>query len=146
MRVLLIVLLISAALSGPVGLRESAAGPAAYLVIAHPDVPASTVDRKFVADAFLKKVTRWPHDQAIHPVDLVPGAPARERFTQEILRRSVAAVKSYWQQQIFAGRDVPPPELDSDEQVVRYVLAHPGAIAYVSGSAHVAGARILELR
>ena len=146
MRVLLVALLISAGLSGPVWLRASAAGPAAYLIIAHPDVPESNVDRKFVADAFLKKVTRWPHDEAIHPVDLVPSAPARERFTQEILKRSVAAVKSYWQQQIFAGRDVPPPELDTDEQAMRYVLSHPGAIGYVSGATHVAGVKILGLK
>jgi hypothetical protein len=44
-------------------------------------------------------------------------------------------VKNYWQQRIFSGRDLPPPELDSDEAVVSYVLSHRGALGYVSGAA-----------
>jgi ABC-type phosphate transport system substrate-binding protein len=63
-----------------------------------------------------------------------------------VLKRSVAAVKSYWQQKVFSGQNVPPPELDSDQQVVTFVLRNPGAVGYVSSAANVEGVKTLSLR
>jgi hypothetical protein len=120
--------------------------PPAFVIIVHPRNPNQSLERRFVADALLKKTTRWPNGEVIKPVDLPPDAMARERFSHEILKRSVSAVKSYWQQIIFTGRDVPPPELASDDLVVQYVLRHEGAIGYVSGSAHLGGAVTVTLR
>jgi ABC-type phosphate transport system substrate-binding protein len=127
-------------------LAEERASTPAYRVIVHPSNPASGVDRKFLADAFLKKSTRWPNQELIRPVDLDAATSTRRTFTREVLARSVSAVRNYWQQSIFSGRDVPPPELDSDEEVVRYVLRHSGAVGYVSGSANVSGAKILAVK
>ena len=62
------------------------------------------------------------------------------------MRRSVEAVKTYWQQAVFSGRDIPPPELDSDDDVVRYVLRNPGGVGYVTGNADLHGARVLVVR
>jgi len=123
-----------------------AAGEAApgFIIVAHPGVPA--VDQKFVADAFLKKITRWPSGEPIRAVDLRFGAPARASFSDLVLRRSVFAVRSYWQQRIFTGRGVPPPELDSDEAVLRHVRAHPGAVGYVSAGANTSLVQVLALR
>ena len=49
--------------------------------------------------------------------------------------KKVSSVKSYWQTMIFSGRATPPPELDSDRQVLDYVRGKPGAIGYVSAGA-----------
>ncbi len=118
----------------------------AYRVIVHPSNSASGVDRKFLMDAFLKKSTRWPNQELIRPVDLDAQTLARRTFSRAVLARSVSAVKSYWQQSIFSGRDVPPPELDTDEEVIKYVLKHGGAVGYVSGSANVSGVKILTVK
>lgn len=112
-----------------------------FRVIANPSVPASRVERRFLDDAFLKRVTRWGDGQTIHPVDLQATSPVREAFTRSVLQRSVAAVRSYWQQLIFAGRTLPPPELDSDAAVVAYVASTPGAIGYVSAATPAPGAK-----
>ncbi|HET6148540.1 MAG TPA: hypothetical protein VFH68_13485 [Polyangia bacterium] len=117
-----------------------------FQMIVHPSNPATAVDRRFVVDAFLKKVSRWPNDEVIWPADLDGDSPVRRRFSEQVLRRSVASVKTYWQQLVFSGRDVPPPELDNDWQVVRYVLKHPGAIAYISSGASLEGTKILKVR
>jgi ABC-type phosphate transport system substrate-binding protein len=108
-----------------------------FRVIVNQTNPITSVDRKTLADVFLKKVTRWGGGEVIRPVDLRPEAAARVAFTEEVLRRTVIAVKSYWQQLVFSGRDVPPPEVDSDEQVIKFVLRSPGAVGYVSGDAHL---------
>ena len=49
-------------------------------------------------------------------------------------------------QAIFSGRGVPPPELDSDEAVIRFVLKYPGAIGYVSAGADIGAAKPLHVR
>ena len=117
-----------------------------YRVIAHHQHETTSVDRQFLARAFLKKVTNWPNGEGIRPVDQLHGSPVRNRFSEEVLGRSVLAVRNYWQQLIFSGRAVPPPELDSDEAVVRFVLRTPGAIGYVSGAADVRNARVINFR
>lgn len=115
-------------------------------VIVNPHNSVVSVDRKFLAEAFFKRVTRWGHMEAIRPVDLRPDAPARHAFSEAVLRRSVAAVKTYWQQAVFAGRDVPPPELETEDEVVRFVLRNPGAVGYVSNDTNIGNARVLPVK
>jgi ABC-type phosphate transport system substrate-binding protein len=139
---LAILVLLLAALPAAAG----GAPPSAYQVIVNPRNPTGVVERKFLADVFLKKITRWSHEEIVRPVDLRPDSPVRQTFCDDVLKRSVAAVKSYWQQLVFSGRDVPPPELGSDDEVVAYVLKHAGAVGYVSGGASLQGAKILIVR
>jgi ABC-type phosphate transport system substrate-binding protein len=117
--------------------------PPPYLVVVNVANPTSTASRRFIGDAFLKKTTRWPNGDVIRPVDQADDAAVRRRFTEDVLKRSVAAVKSYWQQIVFTGRDLPPPELGSDEEVVKFVISHPGAIGYVAGDAATTGVKVL---
>jgi len=76
---------------------------------------------------------RAPHEGACEggadgetalPVDLRSDSSVRRKFSESVLKRSVAAIRSYWQQRIFSGREVPPPELDSDAAVLRYVAKY----------------------
>ena len=110
-------------------------------MIVHPSNPATHLERAFLEEAFLKKTSRWPDDQVIKPVDLAPDSSVRRQFSEEVVRRSVQAVKVYWQQRIFSGRDVPPPEFDHDDEVIAYVLKHTGAVAYVAADANLRGAK-----
>lgn len=117
-----------------------------FRVVVHPSNRLRSAERAFLADAFLKKVTRWEGGQVIRPVDLRSDNRARRRFSENVLKRSVGAVRSYWQQRIFSGRDVPPVELDSDESVVAFVAKSEGAVGYVSGAAKLTGVRELVIQ
>jgi ABC-type phosphate transport system substrate-binding protein len=121
-------------------------GAAVLRVIVNPQNQAGPVDRKFLTEVFLKKVTRWGNMEVIRPVDQRADSSVRASFTVAMMRRSVEAVKTYWQQAVFSGRDIPPPELESDEDVVRFVLRNPGAVGYVSGTVDLRGARVLTVR
>ena len=121
--------------------------PAApYRVVVHPRNPQASADRRYLSQVFLRKTAHWPHGDSIRPVDLPPESTVRRRFTEEIHSRSVAAVKSYWQQVIFSGRGLPPPELASEEAVVRFVSRNPGAVGYVSGSVDVRTVKLLMVK
>jgi ABC-type phosphate transport system substrate-binding protein len=117
-----------------------------FRVIVHPDNPSTALTREFLIDAFLKRTTRWNDGEAIRPVDQRVDSAVRRRFSDSVLQRSVAAVKSYWQQRIFSGRDLPPPELDSDDAVMSYVLKHRGAVGYVSGTAKLDRVKAVALQ
>jgi ABC-type phosphate transport system substrate-binding protein len=140
--------LLALTLAAPPAALVAQARPASqgFLVIVHPSNPLSRLDQKFLANAFLKKTTRWDNDVGIRPVDLGPDSPVRRRFSQDVVGRPVDGVKSYWQQQLFSGRDVPPPELDSDDEVVKYVLRFNGAVGYVSSSADIRSAKVVAVK
>jgi len=119
---------------------------AGYQMIRNPDNPIDAVDRQFLEDVFLKKRTAWPNGAVIQPVDLAPASAARRQFSDDVLRRPVDAIRSYWQQRIFAGRELPPPELGTDLDVVRFVLRERGAVGYVSNGAALNGAKPLTVK
>jgi hypothetical protein len=144
MRFFLVTLVVSiVALLVPIGVVSADKTPPPYLLIVNSANTSNSASRRFVGDAFLKKTTRWPKGEVIRPADLAAVAGVRRRFTEDVLNRSVAAVRSYWQQMVFSGRDLPPPELDSDQEVVKFVIKHPGAIGYVAGDASVVGVKVL---
>ena len=117
-----------------------------FVVIVHPNNPSTAVSQDFVAQVFFKRTTRWGHGEAIQPVDLPLQSAVRRAFSSTVLRRSAPAVRGYWLQRIFSGRDVPPIELRSDPDVVRYVLGSPGAIGYVSARSNHTQAKVLTVR
>lgn len=117
----------------------------AVRVIVNAKNRATHLDRRFVAEAFLKKVTHWDEDQAIQPVDLGQRSAVRDRFSHDVLERDVASVRRYWAQQVFSGRGVPPPEVSNDADVVKYVASHPGGIGYVAAGVDLSGVKIIEV-
>jgi hypothetical protein len=141
-RALLAATLLGLALGGAAPARAS---DPEFRVIVNPSNGLPGVDREFAADVFLKKITRWPDGEGIKPVDLRPDNPVRRHFSENVLKRSVGAVRSYWQQRIFSGRDVPPPELETEDAVVTYVAHNVGAVGYVSGGTKLTGVRELAL-
>lgn len=122
--------------------RADAAG---FCLIVNQANPATAASASEIADLFLKRTTRWSDGELVRAVDLRPDASARQAFSREVLKRSVSAVRNYWQQRIFSGRDVPPPELESDQAVIRYVASHRGAIGYISQCVQASAVKVLKV-
>jgi len=105
-----------------------------FVVIVRADNPSSVIDREALSQIFLKRTTTWPDGVHAEPVDLVSSDAARAAFTKAVLRKSMGAVRAFWQQQIYSGRDIPPPEKNSGAEVIAFVAAHPGAVGYVAAA------------
>jgi ABC-type phosphate transport system substrate-binding protein len=118
---------------------------ASFHIIVNAANPVSALSRIEVSRLLLKKTTRWENGRVVEPADLAEAAPAREAMSEAVHRRGPAAIKSYWQQQIFSGADVPPPEFSSDSDVVAYVKARAGGIGYVSAVPADPGVKVLRL-
>ena len=107
----------------------------AYTVIVNASNGTASLSRDEAAMMFLKQKLTWADGQTVAPVDLPKANSARAAFTEKVLGRSVSAVTSYWQGQIFAGGAQPPVEKPSDADIIAFVRANPNAIGYVSAGA-----------
>lgn len=128
-RVLITLALVTGVLTAPAQAQDKD-----FVVIVNAFNPFVTIRYDDLSRIFLKKSVTWSNGQAALPVDQPEGSNMRRRFTARVLNRDTGSVKSYWQQQVFSGRAVPPPALDSDAAVLEFVRQHPYAVGYVSAS------------
>lgn len=113
---------------------EAAGG---YKVIVNSGVSFTQLSKDEVQRIMMKKTSKFSDGTKADPVDLHPDSPVREAFSQDVLGRSTSGIKNFWQRQIFSGKNVPPPELPSDADVIAFVSANPGGLGYVSEGAQV---------
>ena len=117
-----------------------------FKVIVHADNPTTSVERSKLSKMFLKKSKRWDDGESVKPIDQDEKSEVRERFTRTVHKKSISAIKSYWQRMIFSGRDVPPQEVATDAEVIEFVAAERGAVGYVSSGAELgSGVKVLEV-
>jgi len=117
-----------------------------FKIIVNSSNPIESIARSELSNIFLKQETSWPDGQVVLPVDQKESSQVRADFCRVILRRPVAAVKSFWQKQIFSGSAVPPVEKNSSEEVVGYVNAFHGAVGYVGPTTSLSsGVKVIRL-
>ena len=125
---------------------RAARAQGSFVVVVNATNRASSISRAELAALFTKKEESWSDGSAAFPVDLPADDPTREAFTEAIHGKSPQAIRAYWQQQIFSGRAVPPPERDSDEEVLAYVRSTAGAVGYVRPTARLGpGVKVLGI-
>jgi ABC-type phosphate transport system substrate-binding protein len=132
-----------ATLAVAVAITAQRASAVDFVVIVNAANPVSSLSKDQTSKMFLKKVLKWEDGAAVVPVDQAQGAAVRAAFSQAIHGRSASAIASYWQQQIFAGKDLPPVEKSGDAAIIAFVKANPGAIGYISASAPVKDVKVL---
>ncbi|HEX7640272.1 MAG TPA: hypothetical protein VF457_17895, partial [Burkholderiaceae bacterium] len=84
-----------------------------------------------IGGIFARKRRLWDDRSPIVPVNLPLDHPLRRQFSQDVFGRLPQDMQDYWSDQYFHGV-LPPPVLGSEEAVLRFVAATPGAIGYVS--------------
>jgi ABC-type phosphate transport system substrate-binding protein len=119
---------------------------AGFRIVGNPRVPISSLSKSAVSDIFMKRISKWDDGTPIVVVDQTPDSPARISFTTAVYNKNVTAIVSYWQQQIFAGRNVPPVEQSTEQEVLNTLRNTPGAIGYVSDKLTIQGLKVIEIR
>ena len=117
-----------------------------FKLVANADVAASALSTKEISNIFLKKMTVWDSGLEISPVDLAVDNPVREAFSREIHGKGAGPVNRRWERLIFSGAAVPPPNVESDIQVLDFVRRTAGGVGYVSASASLPeGVKLLDI-
>ncbi|MEM9555170.1 MAG: hypothetical protein AAGC60_13020 [Acidobacteriota bacterium] len=146
MKKTLVVSLVAALVGAVLILGPSAFGQSpGYRVIVNSSNPADQISKDLLSSYLLKKKSRWDHGITVEPADLDSQSQTRVALSEDVHGRSVASIKNYWQRQIFSGRNVPPPEVSSDSEMVAFVSSNPGGIGYVSASASLSGVKSIRV-
>lgn len=117
-----------------------------FKVIVNDANSIDSLSKSQVSRLFLKKETRWKSGFGVSPVDQLPRSELRIEFSDSIHDKKVDWIKSYWQKLIFSGRKTPPPELESDREILDFVRHNVGAVGYVSVRAALGeGVKVLAI-
>ncbi len=127
------------------GATPAAAQADGFIVIVNQTNPVTALSRQQVADIFMKQLRQWEHGGDVHPVDLPAVSNVRDAFSRAVHGKPAAAVASWWGQQMFSGRAVPPPQRSSDRAVNTFVREDGLAIGYVSPGAAEAGVKVIRI-
>ena len=115
-------------------------------IIVNAGNPISELSTSEVAGLFMKKIAKFPGGGLATPVEQAKSSAIRGVFSRSLLGRPASALDSYWQQQIFAGGELPPAAKPSDDEVIAFVRATPGGIGYVSAGASLTGVKAVTIK
>jgi len=116
-----------------------------FKVVGNSDSTPVTMSKRDLARIFLKRESSWPSGRTAVPVDQIGNNALRESFAERVLDRSLVSVESYWQAQVFSGKESPPKGLRSDTEVIAFVSKMPGAVGYVSANAPTEGVTVISI-
>lgn len=132
----------AAALGGP-ALAQSGAGDAGFVIVTHPGVgkvDAATLQRLYTGRAI--EVAGQP----VTVVNLAPGAPARERFLEQVVGLDNDRYVAYWTVRRHVGKGVPPREFRTPAALLEHVRNTPGAIGYLPPAEVKAGVNVVMVK
>lgn len=101
------------------------------VVVAHSKSGVERLTRDEVTNIFLGRYRRLASGLTAEPVEMQGDAEIKAQFYRRLVGKSLAEINAYWARLVFSGKTRPPLALASAEEALHYVLAHPGALAYV---------------
>jgi TonB family protein len=113
-------------------------------VIANSSVRADTISADEIKRVFLEERRSLDDGTHVAPV-LEKDGPVHEAFLRAYLGRTDDDLLTYYRALVFTGRGSMPKELDSDAEVVAYVIKTRGAIGYVSAETTTEGVKTLAI-
>jgi hypothetical protein len=101
------------------------------VLIGNSDVPKMDADT--IAKVYTGKMISVS-GVSVKPVNMKSGAAARNRFLQIFLNQDDEKYIAYWTVRRYIGKGVPPKEMDSSAEVIRFVQSTPGGVGYIEAA------------
>jgi hypothetical protein len=103
----------------------------------------AAMTRNEVVNLFFGRTRQFFNGVEAQPVDMVDSHPDRARFYNALLGKDLSEINAYWSRQVFSGRMQPPIKVGSSEEVMKWVVSHPGGIGFVDLSKADARVRVV---
>jgi len=113
------------------------------LIIANHSVKAESISQDEARDIFLGDSNSLGGSH-VAPVVLQKGA-SQTAFLQ-MVGKSESAFEATWRKQVFTGKGSMPHACESEDALIAYVGATPGAVGYVSAGKSPAGVKVLKVK
>ena len=115
-----------------------------FVVITHPDNSIDSISPKSLKDIITGTQNRWQSGKAVRLV-FYEGGEFHTKFVESVTGSRVSRFTRAWKRSIFTGRAMAPREVETYEEMVAYILKHPGSFGYVP-SGEVGEAKVLEVK
>lgn len=116
---------------------------AELVVVVNARCGVAAMTRNEVVNIFFGRNRQFFNGVEAQPVDLADTHSDRGRFYGGLVGKDLSEVNSYWSRQVFSGRMQPPPKVASPEEVLKWVVSHPGGIGFVELSKADARVRVV---
>ncbi len=101
------------------------------VVVANPKSGIERLSQDEVINIYLGRYRRLASGITAEPVDLPADSEQKARFYRRLVGKTLPEINAYWARLVFSGRTRPPQLVDHVEAALDYVVARPGALAYV---------------
>lgn len=122
------------------GLAAQAVSAEEVVVIGHAGLPAA--DRA----TLMRLYTGRSIELAGTPVTVIntaPGTAIREYFLKHVVLMDETRYRAYWTVRRHVGKGAPPQEMDSDQEVIRFVTTAPGSVGYIGVGSVTEGLNVI---
>jgi hypothetical protein len=114
-----------------------------FVVIGHSSLPKT--DMATLQRLYTGRVVSIGQQSAV-PVNLPPGNRVRRQFLETVLGQDEEQYTGYWLVRRYVGKGAPPQEVADVDEMLRHVLATPGAVGYLPLSRVPPGSNIIFRR
>lgn len=116
---------------------------AELVVVVNARAGVALMTRNEVINIFFGRYRQFFNGLEAQPVDLSDAHPDRARFYKGLVGKDLSDVNAYWSRQLFSGGMQPPPKVNTSEEVLRWVITHPGGIGFIEMSKADARVRVV---
>lgn len=116
---------------------------AELVVVVNARCGVAAMTRNEVVNVFFGRNRQFFNGIEAQPVDLPDAHPDRVRFYSGLVGKDLSEVNAYWSRQVFSGRMQPPQKVNTTEEILKWVISHPGGIGFVDLSKADARVRVV---
>lgn len=120
----------------------------AEIVIAHPDVPISSLSQQDLRSIFTMRTSRWPNQKPVYVFVLADKEPLHRSFVKSKLGMFPYQLRMIWDRSVFSGAGFPPILVPSTQAMLLRVQNTKGAVGYMDDSGYpiLTGVKIIEIQ
>lgn len=111
-------------------------------VIVHESVSINEIDANGLLDIYLLNSQNWGDGSKIYVTDFKGSNELKNRF-YELLKMKPAEIQKIWLKKQFSGKAIPPTTVNSEEELIKRVVATKGAIGYVTSTTLPEGVKVI---
>jgi len=124
-------------------LQPAAEVRAELVVVVNARCGVAAMTRNEVINVFFGRNRQYFNGAEAQPVDMPDTHPDRMRFYGGLVGKDISEVNAYWSRQVFSGRMQPPAKVTTAEEVLKWVVSHPGGIGFLELSKADARVRVV---
>jgi ABC-type phosphate transport system substrate-binding protein len=114
------------------------------IIVANTRVTVSQISETQLHDIFTGARSRFGDGSHVVPV-VLKGGPVHEVFLRKHVGDSLDEFRTHWRKMVFTGEGAMLKEFPSEDSLLEYVAATPGAIGYVSRMPDGSTVKVLQV-